>query len=274
MRLENKRAIVTGGGSGIGQAIARRFAAEGARVAVFDMNADAAAETIKGLPEGRHLSMACDIGDSAAVDAAVARVVEAFGGVDVLVNNAGTGRGPNDGSNELYAGQAERQAQIARGEMPTAHPDQTIYMSDEGWRHVLNVNLNGAFWCARAVVRNMAADNRGGSIINIASTSSVSGEGPIHYVTSKAAVIGLTRGLARELSSRGVRVNAINPGPTNTPIMQSIPDAAVKALEANIPLGRMAHPMEVANAALFLASDESSYATGSTVTVNGGTWFI
>ena len=274
MRLENKRAIVTGGGSGIGQAIARRFAAEGARVAVFDMNADAAAETLKGLPDGRHLAMAVDIGDSAAVDAAVAQVVKAFGGVEVLVNNAGTGRGPNDGSNELYAGQAERAAQIARGETPTAHPDQTIHMSDDGWNHVLNVNLNGAFWCARAVVRYLAKENRPGSIINIASTSSVSGEGPIHYVTSKAAVIGLTRGLARELSSRGIRVNAINPGPTRTPIMQSIPDEAVNALEANIPLGRMADPMEVANAALFLASDESSYATGSTVTVNGGTWFL
>lgn len=274
MMLNHKRAIVTGGGSGIGLAVAQRFAAEGAQVAVFDMNADAAAESLRNLPHGPHLAIACNVADSDDVDAAVAKVISAFGGVDILVNNAGVGRGPNDGSNEMYAATAERHAQIARGEVPTAHPDQTIHMSNDGWRHVLDVNLNGAFWCARAVVRHLAAENRAGSIVNVASTSAVNAEGPIHYVTSKAALVGLTRGLARELSSRNIRVNAVHPGPTRTPIMAGIPPQAVKALEAAVPLGRMAEPGEVASAVLFLASDESSYATGSTITVNGGSWFI
>ena len=147
-------------------------------------------------------------------------------------------------------------------------------MSDEGWRRVIGVNLDGAFWCARAALRLMARDGTRGSIVNIASTSAASGEGPIHYVTSKAAIVGLTRGLAREVAPRGIRVNAIHPGPTNTPIMQSVPDDAVKAMEAAVPLGRMAQPAEIAAAALFLASDQSSYATGSVVTVNGGSYFV
>ena len=273
MMLKDKRAVVTGGGSGIGLAIARRFAAEGARVAVLDMSAEAAQAALSNEAPGRHLALACDVADSASVDAAFARLVEAFGGLDILVNNAGTGQGPNDGSAELYANTARRQEQIARGEAPTAHPDQTIHMSDEGWMRVMAVNLNGAFWCARAAIRAMAAANTGGSIVNIASTSAVSGEGPIHYVTSKAAIVGLTRGLAREVASRGIRVNAIHPGPTNTPIMQSIPEASVKALEAAVPLGRMARPEEIAAAAAFLASDEASYATGSILTMNGGSYF-
>ncbi|WP_179511066.1 SDR family NAD(P)-dependent oxidoreductase [Sphingomonas sp.] len=266
MRLDGKRAVVTGGMSGIGRAIAEAFRAEGARVAVLDMRVD-------GIAAGM-LGVACDISDSGSVDAAFARIDAEFGGVDVLVNNAGTGQGPNDGSTELYAAVAERQAQIARGETPSAYPDQTIHMSDEGWRRVIGVNLDGAFWCARAALRLMARDGTRGSIVNIASTSAASGEGPIHYVTSKAAIVGLTRGLAREVAPRGIRVNAIHPGPTNTPIMQSVPDDAVKAMEAAVPLGRMAQPAEIAAAALFLASDQSSYATGSVVTVNGGSYFV
>ncbi len=263
MRLKDKRAVVTGGASGIGEAIARAFAAEGAQVAVLDMRVD-------GVERG----FAVDISDSRSVDEAFAKIDAELGGVDILVNCAGTGQGPNDGSAELYASIAERQAQIARGETPTAHPDQTIHMSDEGWRRVIGVNLDGAFWCARAALRLMARDGVKGAIVNIASTSAASGEGPIHYVTSKAAIVGLTRGLAREVASRGIRVNAIHPGPTNTPIMQSIPEDAVKALEAAVPLGRMARPEEIAAAAVFLASDESSYATGSVVTVNGGSYFV
>jgi 3-oxoacyl-[acyl-carrier protein] reductase len=266
MRLKGKRAVVTGGASGIGRAIAAAFQAEGARVAVLDVRVD-------GIDPGQ-AGFACDIADSRSVDQAFARIDSEFGGVDILVNNAGTGQGPNDGSAELYAAVAQRQGQIARGETPTVHPDQTIHMSDEGWRRVIGVNLDGAFWCARAAIRLMARDGSKGSIVNIASTSAASGEGPIHYVTSKAAIVGLTRGLARELASRGIRVNAIHPGPTNTPIMQSIPEDSVKAMEAAIPLGRMARPEEIAAAAVFLASDDSSYATGSVVTVNGGSYFV
>ncbi|ARS25845.1 SDR family NAD(P)-dependent oxidoreductase [Sphingomonas sp. KC8] len=269
--LQGKRAVVTGGAQGIGRAIAERLAADGARVAVLDMDEAAAKAALSG--EG-HLGLACDVSDSASVDAVFAKIADAFGGVDILVNNAGTGRGPDDGSDQMYAGQAERQAQIARGEKPTAHGDQLIHMSDAGWRRVMGVNLDGAFHCARAAVRLMAVGNHGGSIVNIASTSAASGEGPMHYVTSKAAIIGLTRGLARELASRGIRVNAVHPGPTDTPIMKGVPDTMVAAMEAAIPLGRMAQPSEVAAAVAFLASDQASYATGSVLTVNGGSYMV
>lgn len=270
--LQGRCAVVTGGAQGIGLAIARRLAADGARVAVLDMD-EAAARAALPAGEG-HLGLACNVADSASVDAVFARIADAFGGVDILVNNAGTGRGPDDGSDQMYAGAAERQAQIGRGEAPTAHPDQLIHMSDAGWRHVLGVNLDGAFHCARAAVRLMAAAGKPGSIVNIASTSAASGEGPLHYVTSKAAIVGFTRGLARELSSRGIRVNAVHPGPTNTPIMQAVPDAVIASLEASVPLGRMARPEEVASAVAFLASDQASYATGSVLTVNGGSYMV
>ena len=152
--------------------------------------------------------------------------------------------------------------------------DQTLHMQDEGWRAVMGVNLDGAFWGCRAAIRLMAQDGHGGSLINISSSSAQSGEGPVHYVTSKAALIGLTRGLAREVAARGIRVNTVAPGPTDTPLMRGIPQEWISSLEKAIPLGRLGRPDEVAAAVAFLASDESSFITGSTLTVNGGSYFL
>jgi 3-oxoacyl-[acyl-carrier protein] reductase len=273
MQLKDKRAVVTGGASGIGEASAKRLAREGARVAVLDMDEAKARAILADAEPGRHLGLGCNVADSTSVDAAFAKIEAAFGGVDILVNNAGIGRGPNDGSNELYAAQAKRAEQIARGETPTIHADQIIHMSDEGWAAVMGVNINGTFHCSRAAVRIMVKTGTRGSIVSIASTAAASGEGSIHYAASKGAIVSFTRCLARELAPRGIRVNAVHPGPTATPIMSNIPDSMIHQLEATVPLGRMARPEEVAAAVLFLASDEGSFATGSTLTVNGGSYF-
>ena len=275
MRLTNKVAIVTGAGRGMGRAFALRLAAEGARVGVLDLRQEDAAATVALLPNpAQHLALACNVADSAAINAAFAQVHAALGGLHVLVNNAGTGTGPSDGSAEMYGAMAQRNAELAAGGPATTFVDQTLHMQDEGWRAVMGVNLDGAFWGCRAAIRLMAQDGHGGSLINISSTAAQSGEGPVHYVTSKAALIGLTRGLAREVAARGIRVNAVVPGPTDTPLMRSIPDEWIASLEKAIPLGRLGRPDEVASAVAYLASDESSYITGSALTVNGGSYFL
>lgn len=275
MRLQGKVAIVTGAGRGMGRAFVLRLAAEGARVAALDLDSRSVEETIAATGNaGAHLALACDVSSSAAVRQAFREARERLGGLHVVVNNAGIGRAANDGSAEMYEAMARRNAEIAAGETPKTHVDQLIHMQDEGWRGVLGVNLDGTFFGCREGVRIMAEDGHGGSIINISSTSAQSGEGPLHYVASKAAVIGLTRALSRELASRGIRVNAVAPGPTDTPIMKGIPEEWIKSMERAVPLGRLAQPEEVAAAVAFLASDESSYVTGSVLVVNGGSYFF
>ena len=138
----------------------------------------------------------------------------------------------------------------------------------------MRVNLDGAFFLMRETVRVMAADGNAGSLVCISSTSAQSGEGSPHYCASKAGVIGLVRQLSRELAPRGIRVNAVAPGPTDTPIMQGIPDDWITSMEASIPLGRMARPEEVAASVAWLASDEASFTTGSVLVANGGSYFF
>lgn len=262
-RLKGKRAVVTGGAQGIGAAIAHRLAAEGAIVAVLDLDADKA-QAVLPAP---HIGVACDVRDTAAIDAAFAQVQSKLGGIDVLVNNAGRGSAPGDGMTEFYAAQT-RQAQ---GESVFA--DQTIHCTDEGWAGVMAITLDGVFKCSRAAVRIMAEQGTGGSIVNIASTSGVKGDGPVPYATAKAAVLGLTRSMARELAPRGIRVNAVNPGATETPIYTTLPAELKDTIAADSLMKRLAHPDEIAGAVAFLAGDDGSFATGSTLTVNGGAWF-
>ena len=266
-------AVVTGAGQGMGRAIAGKLASKGARVAALDLNAAAVEETVAQLG-GAHLALACDVSDSGAVAAAFERVAADLGEVAILVNNAGIGRAANDGSERMYELMAKRNEELAGGGPAHTHVDQLPFMEDEGWRGVLAVNLDGAFYCTRAAIRSMIKAGGGGAIVNISSTSAQSGEGPIHYVASKAALIGLTRALARELGSRGIRVNAVAPGPTNTPIMQGIPEQWVRDMENAIPLGRMAEPEEVAEAVCWLASDAASMCTGAVLVANGGSYFF
>jgi 3-oxoacyl-[acyl-carrier protein] reductase len=152
--------------------------------------------------------------------------------------------------------------------------DHITDMGDAGWQRVLDINLNGTFYCSREAVRLMIKAGVQGSIVNISSTSALSGEGSVHYCASKAAMLGLTKCLARELGARNIRVNAICPGPTNTPMMKEISDEWAQAMVRAIPLGRIGEPAEVAQAALFLAGADSSFFTGQTIAANGGMYMM
>lgn len=245
MRLNGKVAVVTGAGQGMGRAIARQFASEGATVVAVDLNEAAAQQTLETITAGRHQARAVNVADSAAVGQLFADIQRDLGGVDVLVNNAGVGS-----------------------------VDQFAQIADATWLRVIGVNLNGAFFCAREAVKAMQASGKGGAIVNISSTSAVSGDGPAHYCASKAALMGLTRGMAKELAPQGIRVNTLVPGPTNTPMMQGIPQEWADAIIAGVPMGRMAEPEDIAKVAVFLASDDSGFVTGQNVAVNGGSAFL
>jgi len=252
MKLEGRVAWVTGGGSGLGRAICARFASEGARVAVHDVRPEAAEETLKSLAGTGHLSVAGDVTDSARVAAIAEEIAQSCGRIDVLVNNAGVDRTPGDGMDQLYKS----------GSL-------TPHMSDAGWTRMLEIHLNGAFFCARAAVTRMLAQ-RSGSIVNMSSIAGLGGMGPIHYSTAKAGLLGFTRALAREVGARGIRVNAICPGAIETPMTQNVPEPVMKGMIAATPLRRMGTADEIAAAALFLASDESAFITGQYISPNGG----
>ena len=245
MKLVNRVAFVTGAGQGMGRAMVQRFAEEGAAVVAADINLEAARETIAGLAGGSALALACNVADSASVAEAMAAVIERFGRLDVLVNNAGIGS-----------------------------VDAFLDTPDEHWQRVIGVNLTGVFLCSREAARLMHQSGQGGVIVNLSSTAALSGEGPSHYCAAKAGVMGLTRSLARELAASGIRVNTIVPGPTNTPMMAGIPDDWMQSMVKAIPLGRMCEPSEIAAVAAFLASDDASFITGQNIAVNGGMAFI
>jgi len=245
-RLTNKTAIVTAAGQGIGRACAVRFAAEGAHVVINDIRADAADEVVAeiGAAGGRASTFVADVGQSERVQAMITETAARYGRLDVLVNNA---------------------ASPAFGRVED--------MSDELWRAVFAVTLDATFYGLRAAIPVMAAGG-GGSIINTASAAGVGGAaGLAAYGSAKAAVLNLTRTAAIEAAARGVRVNAVCPGSIDTPPLRMFVDALPggrAAFERQIPVKRIGTPEEIANVALFLASDEASYVTGAMIVADGG----
>jgi 3-oxoacyl-[acyl-carrier protein] reductase len=234
--LLGKNCIVTGGSKGIGRAIVELFAREGARVYYFsrtEAGGDAALGSVKWI--------ACDVSDEVKVNEAVEAVVAEAGAIDALVNNAGVTR------------------------------DGLVFrMSLDDWDTVLRTNLTSAFLVSRAVARHMIK-RRAGSIVNVSSVVGIIGNGgQTNYSASKAGLIGFTKSLAREVGSRGVRVNALAPGFIDTAMTEKIPPEAKEKLKAGIPLGRTGKSEEVAAAALFLCSDMSTYITGEVLKVDGG----
>ncbi|MFV9505762.1 MAG: 3-oxoacyl-ACP reductase FabG [Oscillochloridaceae bacterium umkhey_bin13] len=243
MRLKDKVALVTGAGQGIGKLTAMAFAREGARVAVADINMTAAQAVAAEIEraDGQAKPIFLDVGRAEAVDAAIQAITNWAGGVDILVNNAGI----------------TRDARMQK-------------MSEEQFDAVIGVNLKGVWLCAKACVPSMVARG-GGAIINAASVVGIYGNfGQTNYVAAKAGVIGMTKTWARELGPSGIRVNAVAPGFTATEMIATVPEKVLESVREKTPLRRLGRPEDIANAYLFLASDESSFITGVTLSVDGG----
>lgn len=253
MRLEGKVAIVTGGASGIGKATAERFASEGARVAIADLNGEGAESVAESLPGEGHLGLQCDVSDSARVAAIVDTVVSDTGRIDVVMNNAGVDRLPGDGFDEA----------VQRREPPILH------MEDQAIHRMYAIHVYGAMYLVRAALPTMLAA-RSGSIINVSSIAGLAGMGAPAYAGAKAALLGLTKSLARELGPAGIRVNAICPGVIATPMTAGVDDALIAPMVQATPLRRKGDARDIAEAAVYFASDESGFVTGQQVSPNGG----
>jgi 3-oxoacyl-[acyl-carrier protein] reductase len=272
MKLQDRVALVTGAGSGIGRAIALLFVEEGARVAVNDVRPEAARETVEAM--GPRASQArvlrADVSDSGQVKAMFAELEREFRGLDILVNNAGiaeTGAGQRE---ELGRKMEARIGELMSGQGVQTHWDITQNMTDEAWHRMIGVHLNGTFFCTREALRLMSRGERG-VIINMSSVAALMGLDSVpHYSAAKGGILAFTRAVAREVGSRGIRVNAICPGYIDTPMTQPMSPLVRAAIVTRTPLGRWAEPREVAATALFLASDDSSFFTGQWLSPNGG----
>jgi 3-oxoacyl-[acyl-carrier protein] reductase len=243
LKLEGKVALVTGAAQGIGKAVALLLARNGANIVVSDINLEKAEDTAKEIksigPDA--IAVKVDVVNLSDVERMVAAILEKFGKIDILVNNAG----------------------ISRDKL-------ILRMTEEDWDAVLNVNLKGTFNCTKAVVRHMAKQ-RSGKIVSVASVIGETGNvGQVNYSASKAGVIGLTKSIAREFAQRGINVNAIAPGYIETPMTEVLPEKVKEELRRLIPLERFGKPEDVAEAILFLVSEESNYITGHVLNVNGG----
>jgi NAD(P)-dependent dehydrogenase (short-subunit alcohol dehydrogenase family) len=249
--VAGKVALVTGGGSGIGRAVAVRLAEEGADVVVTSRtpeHVEGTCDEVEQATGRRPFALPLDVGDRAAVDRVVGEVVDRFGRIDILSNNGG---------------------------IELTHGPSVVETGDEEWERLFRVNMTGIFWACRAAVPSMPA---GGSIVNMASINSfIAWENDAAYTATKGALLQFTRALALELAPRDIRANCVCPGVIDTPLTDSFlaladdPEALQREYAAASALDRLGTPREVANCVLFLASDEASFVTGSALVVDGGT---
>jgi 3-oxoacyl-[acyl-carrier protein] reductase len=242
--LSGKVAVVTGSSRGIGAAIAKTLAAQGAKVVVNHRNSpEGAADVVAAIQAngGEAMVIQADVGQSSEAQRLIKETIDTYGQIDILVNNAGTTR------------------------------DTLIMtMKDEDWDLVLRTNLSSTYYCAKAAVRPMMK-KRSGRIINITSVVGLAGQaGQTNYAASKAGIIGFTKSLAKEIGSRNITVNAVAPGFIPTALTEVLPQEMMQAAVANTPLGRLGTVEDVANAVLFLASNEAAFITGQVLTVDGG----
>lgn len=243
-RFENKIVLVTGAGRGIGASIAKRFASEGAEVIVnYSGNDEAAQKTVDEITAtgGQAQKYKCSVNDSEIVKVMIDEIIKEFGRIDILVNNAGITK---DGL--------------------------MLRMTDEDFDRVIDVNLKGTFNCTKYVSKYMLKQ-KSGKIINISSVVGLSGNaGQVNYSASKAGIIGITKSAAKELSSRGITVNAVAPGYVDTDMTKVLSDNIRNEILKNIPLQRMGNVEDISNCVAFLASEDASYITGQVISVDGG----
>lgn len=243
MRLQGKTALITGGAAGIGRETAALFAQEGARVIIADYNKQQGEEAIQALLQkgaDAHF-IEVDVSDSGSVTKMAAEALAQYGAVDVLINNAGITQ------------------------------DRTLAkMTEEEWHWVIQVNLNGVFYCTKALIHSMI-ERGSGKIISTASIVGVHGNiGQTNYAAAKAGIIGMTKTWAKELGPKGIQANAVAPGFIETGMVANMPEKVIQQMLEKIPLRRLGQPIDVANAYLFLASSESDYVNGTVLEVNGG----
>jgi 3-oxoacyl-[acyl-carrier protein] reductase len=237
-RLENKIAIITGGAAGIGAATAVKFAQEGAKVIIWDLN------EVKGMELAQQIDAVfakVNTSNYQEIEVAAKNVYDQFGRIDILINNAGITR------------------------------DSSLKkMTPEQWQQVIDVNLSGVFYCTKIISEYMLMNNYG-RIINASSVVGLYGNfGQTNYVATKAGLIGMTKTLARELGRKGITVNAIAPGFIATEMVSAMPENVIETMKAKVPVGRLGMPEEIAAAYAFLASDEAAYINGTTLSVDGG----